>query len=119
VPFGYAESGDRTERDKDPTQNKITRDPGDARAEERQARKQSKVARLGVHSRSRLERGSDQAAPPCARVDGLEPLTMLPAGGRQAIFLGTTGPRAARPGKTPPRGATPSRPRPVGGVNGW
>jgi hypothetical protein len=24
--------------------------------------------------------------------------------GRQAIFLGTTGPRAARPGKAPPRG---------------
>src|SRR6516162_105067 len=117
VPFGYAESGDRTERDKDPTQNKITRDPGDARAEERQARKQSKVARLGVHSPSRLERGSDQAAPPCARVDGLEPFTARsPAAGWQAIFLGATEPRAARPEKAR-RGATPSRPRPVGGVN--
>ena len=47
--------------------NKITRDPGDARAEKRQARKQSKVARLGVHSCFRLERGSNQAAPPCVR----------------------------------------------------
>jgi hypothetical protein len=68
VPLGYAESGDCTERKKDPTQNKMTRDPGDACAEERQGGEQSKVARLGVHSRSRLERGSDQAAPP------LEPL---------------------------------------------
>jgi len=35
---------------------------------------------------------------------------------RQAIFLGTTGPRAARPGKTPPR-SDASRPRRAGRVN--
>src|SRR5262249_46366574 len=54
----------------------------------------------------RLERGSDQAAP-LARVDGLEPLMLaFPASGRQALFLGTTGPRATRPEETR-RGATP------------
>ena len=50
VPLGYAESGDAAEREKDPTQNKMTRDPGDACAEERQGGEQSKVSRrLGVH----------------------------------------------------------------------
>jgi hypothetical protein len=39
-----------------------------------------------------------------------------PAGGRQAIFLGATEPRAARPKEKPPRGDA-SRPRPLGGVN--
>src|SRR5262249_24445324 len=53
-------------------------------------------------SRSRLERGSDLGCP-LARVDGLEPLMRTPAVGRQAIFLGTTEPRAARPGKTCPQ----------------
>src|SRR6516162_2881748 len=53
--------------EKDRTQNKVIGTPGDACAEERQGGEQSKVARLGVHSRSGLERGSDQAAPPlCA-----------------------------------------------------
>jgi hypothetical protein len=81
VPLSYAEKGDRTERDKDPTQNKITRDPGDARAEERQAHKQSKVARLGVHSCFRLERGSNQAAPPCVcELMALNRKTMFPRG---------------------------------------
>ena len=60
---GYAESG-YTERKKDRTQNKVIQNPGDACAEERQGGKQSNIARLGVHIRSRLERGSDQAAPP-------------------------------------------------------
>jgi hypothetical protein len=55
VLLGYADSGDCTERNKDPTQNKITRDPGDGCAEERQAHKQSKVARLGIHSASDLK----------------------------------------------------------------
>ena len=63
VLLGYAESGDYTERKKDRTQNKVTPTPGEACAEERQGGEQSKVACLGVHSRSRLERGSDQAAP--------------------------------------------------------
>jgi len=55
VPLGYAESGDCTEREKDPTKNKMTRDPGDACAEERQDAEQNKVARFGVHSRPRME----------------------------------------------------------------
>jgi hypothetical protein len=55
VPLGYAESGDCSEREKDPTQNKMTRDPGDACAEERQDAEQNKVARFSVHSRPRME----------------------------------------------------------------
>src|SRR5262249_10494502 len=52
----------------------------------------------------------------CAQVDGLEPLIRPPAAGRQAIFLGATEPRAARPERKPAAGDA-SRPRPVGGVN--
>ncbi len=59
VLLGYAEGGDYTERKKDRTQNNVTPTPGEACAEQRQGGDQSKVARLGVHSRSRLERGSD------------------------------------------------------------
>ena len=55
----YAESGGYTEHEKDRTQNKVIQNPGDACAEERQGGEQSKVAHLGVQSRSRLERGSD------------------------------------------------------------
>jgi hypothetical protein len=68
---------------------------------------------------SRLERGSDQAAP-LARVDGLEPTrrNLTPASGTAGHLLGATEPRAAGPGKGPPRGACAvSRPRPVGGAN--
>src|SRR6266568_1448424 len=108
VPLGYGVRGDSAEREKDRTQNKMIRGPGDACAEERQGGEQSKVARLGVHSRSRLERAATRL--PLARADGLEPLTTPPAAGRQAIFLGATEPRAARPGKKPPRAAA-SRPR--------
>jgi hypothetical protein len=49
VPLDYAESGDCTEREKDPTQNKVIGNQGDSCAEDRQASEQSKVARLGVH----------------------------------------------------------------------
>src|SRR5262249_145310 len=55
----YLESGDAAEHEKDRTQNKVIQNPGDACAEERHGGEQSKVAPLGVHSRSRLERGSD------------------------------------------------------------
>jgi hypothetical protein len=54
VLLGYAEGGDYTER-----KTNVTPTPGEACAEQRQGGEQSKVARLGVHSRSRLERGSD------------------------------------------------------------
>src|SRR5215471_1657865 len=85
VPLGYAESGDCTESDKDPTQNKITRDPGDACAEQRQEGEQSKFERLGVHSRSRLE-GAATRLPLLARVDGLEPAMKYLAVGRRPSF---------------------------------
>src|SRR5438128_9257911 len=80
VPLGYAESGDGTEREKDPTQNKMIRDPGDACAEERQGSEQSKVARLGVHCCLALvpdEKGAATRLPP-TRVEGLEPLMRPP-----------------------------------------
>jgi len=77
MPLGYAQSGGCSERKKDPTHNKVIGIQSDACAEERQARKQSKVARFIVHSRSPIRRGSDQAAP-CARVDGLEPYETMP-----------------------------------------
>src|SRR5262249_32539828 len=72
-------------------------------------RSSSSLLRLAMRGRAstrqRLERGSEQAVP-LARVDGLEPLMLaFPASGRQAIFLGATGPRATRPEETR-RGAT-------------
>jgi hypothetical protein len=63
VPLGYAESGGCTERQKTATHNEMIQDPSDACAEQRQAAEQNKVARFSVHFRSRLERGSNQAAP--------------------------------------------------------
>jgi hypothetical protein len=68
---------------------------------------------------SRLERGSDRAAPSSVReLMALNRLlqALPPAAERQAIFLGATEPHAARPKEKPPRGDA-SRPRPVGGVN--
>src|SRR5262249_41057673 len=118
VLLGYAEGGGDTERKKDRTQNKVIQNPGDACAEERQGGEQSKVARLGVHFPN-LKGAATRLPLPCARVNGLEPpkeKPWPPAAGRQAIFLGATEPRAARPEETR-RGATPSRPRPVAGVN--
>jgi hypothetical protein len=46
----YAASGDYAERKKDPTQNEVTQNPGNACAEQRQGGEQSKVARFGVHA---------------------------------------------------------------------
>src|SRR5262245_2715442 len=98
APLGYAANGDSTERQEDPIPNEIIRDPSYACAEERQGDEQSKVARLGVHSCPDLKGAATKLPLPCARVDGLEPVMKYPAVGRQAIFLGTTEPRAARPG---------------------
>jgi hypothetical protein len=75
VPVGCAANGDHTERKKDRAENNVIFNPSDASEEERKGGEQSKAARFGVHFRSQLERGSDQAAP-LARVDGLEPQTM-------------------------------------------
>ena len=55
VVLGYAEGGGCPERKKDRTQNNVIQNPGDACAEQRHGGEQSKVARLGVHSRLRLE----------------------------------------------------------------
>src|SRR5262245_55777208 len=96
-PIGRAEHRDRTEGKKHRAKNVSIPRPSRDCAEQRQEGKQSEVSRLGVHFRPRLERGSDEAAP-LARVDGLEPVMKYPAVGRQAIFLGATEPRAARPG---------------------
>jgi|SRR6516225_9126224 len=107
VLLHYAESGDYTERKKKQTQDNVAQNPGEACAEQRQGGEQSNVARFGVHSRFRLERGSDQAAPSSVReLMALNRLIRPPAAGRQAIFLGATEPRAARP-KEIRRGATP------------
>jgi len=106
VLLHYAESGDYTERKKKQTQDNVAQNPGEACAEQRQGGEQSNVARFGVHSRFRLERGSDQAAPSSVReLMALNRLIRPPAAGRQAIFLGATEPRAARP-KESRRGAT-------------
>jgi hypothetical protein len=50
VLLDYTHSGGYTEREKDRTRNKVTQNPGDTCAEERQGDEQSKVASLGVHS---------------------------------------------------------------------
>src|SRR5215813_1504649 len=117
LPIGRAEHCDCTEGKKHRAKNVSIPRPGGDRAGQRQEGEQSEVARLGVHFRPRLEGAAPRLPLPCARVNGLEPVMKHPAAGRQAIFLGATGPRAARPGKeTPPRSDT-SRPRPLGAVN--
>jgi hypothetical protein len=105
VPLSYTENSGCTEREKDPAENNVIHSRGEDCAEERQSAEQNKVARLGVHFRSRLERGSDQAAP-LARDDGLEPFMLSPRARWQAIFLGAPEPRAIRPEKFPPRTVT-------------
>src|SRR5262245_16243221 len=118
LPIGRAEHCDCTEGKKHRAKNISIPRPGGDCAGQRQEGEQSEIARLGVHFRPRLEGAATKLPLPCARVDGLEPLIPLsPAAGRQAIFLGATGPRAARPGKeTPPR-SDASRPRLRGAVN--
>src|SRR5262245_12593756 len=64
LPRGRAEHCDCTEGTKHRAKNVSSPRPGGDCAEQRQEGEQSEVARLGVHSCPRLERGSDQAAPP-------------------------------------------------------
>ena len=61
-------------------------------------------------------KGAARGAAPLARVDGLEPQYETPTAERQAIFLGSTEPRAARSQKAAV-GLTVDRPV-VGVVNG-
>src|SRR4051794_7984451 len=57
-----AENCGGAERGKDRTENGVIRSPGEGCAEQRQGGEEDQVSRsLGVHSRSRLERGSDLA----------------------------------------------------------
>src|SRR5262249_28491021 len=59
----YLESGDAAEHEKDPTQNKVIQNPGDACTEQRQGGEQSKVARLGVTGRrAAIERRKTKGA---------------------------------------------------------
>jgi hypothetical protein len=98
----------------------MARSPAQAETAQDSDRKESKARSRDLASISApMRRGSDQAAPPCARVDGLEPPLRAspPAAERQAIFLEATEPRAARPKESLPRGIA-SRASPVGGVNG-
>jgi hypothetical protein len=75
----------------------VIHSPGNSRTKERQGGKQSKVARLHVHSHPH-SKGAATRLPLRARGDGLGPSdeTCRPAAEWQAIFLGTTEPRAAR-----------------------
>jgi hypothetical protein len=63
---------------------------------------------LGVHFRPRWRGAAPPPPFPYARVDGLEPVSAMPppAARGQAIFLGTTEPRATRPEGFPPRGGS-------------
>jgi hypothetical protein len=61
---GRAENRACAESKEDRTPNKVATSPGEECAKERQGGEEDKVAgSLRVHSRSRLQRGSDQAAP--------------------------------------------------------
>jgi hypothetical protein len=103
VPLGYAESGGCTERNKDPTQNKITRDPGDACEEERQADEQKKVARFIVHSRCRLEGAATRLPLPVRELMALNRMKPCPRGSTAGHLSGSD--RAARcPTETRRRG---------------
>src|SRR5262249_45395368 len=76
LPIGRAEHRDCTEGKKHRAKNaSIPRPRGDC-AGQRQEGEQSEVARLGVHSRPRLEGAAIRLRLPCARVDGLEPQKM-------------------------------------------
>src|SRR5262249_55545726 len=103
---------------KDRAENNVIHSPGNSCTKERQGGKQSKVARLGVHFRSRLEKGQRLGCPLRARVDGLEPYMLSSRARRQAIFLRATEPRRdtrparpSPPAARAPRAAMPSRHR--------
>src|SRR5262249_28032116 len=117
LPIGRTEHCDCTEGKKHRAKNVSIPRPGEDCAGQRQEGEQSEVARLGIHFRPPIRRGSDQAAL-SARVDGLEPrMKCLPPRGRTAGHLSGSD-RATRcpTGNSPPPGDA-SRPRPLGGVN--
>src|SRR5215472_2445103 len=67
LPIGRAEHCDCTEGKKHRAKNVSIPRPGGDCAGQRQEGEQSEVARLGVHFRPPIRRGSDQAAPPLLR----------------------------------------------------
>src|SRR5438132_8228639 len=104
VPQSCAENRDCTEREKDRAKNSSIRRPSEDCAEERQGGEQSKVARLGVHSRSRLKTANEMSPP--ARQDSRPSFWERPS--------------HALPGREfPAARGDASRPRLLGGVNGW
>src|SRR5262245_40956404 len=118
ILLGQVESGDSTECKKDRIQNKVIQIPSDACTGERQGGEQSKIARLGVHSRSRLKRGSDQAAPLLGRELTALNRIMLPRGGTAGHLSGSDRATRCPTGETRRGALCPIiRPSPVGGVN--
>jgi hypothetical protein len=75
LPFrpGCTETCSNTKGRKNKGKYLMAKKPGYAGANCGQCTSYSKVECLGVHSRSRLERGSRRKAAPLARADGLEP----------------------------------------------
>src|SRR5262249_38138589 len=103
LPIGRAEHCNCTEGKKHRAKNVSIPRPGGDCAGQRQEGEQSEVARLGVHFRPRLEGAATRLPLPVRELMALNRNPHVPAAGRQAIFLGTTEPRAARPRKAPPR----------------
>ena len=103
---GYAESG-YTEPKEDRTQNKVIQNPGTpAQNTDRKASKaRSRV--LASMSRSRLERGSDQAAPSSVRELMALNRLIRPPRGRTAGHLSGSDRATRRPTEEIRRGATP------------
>jgi hypothetical protein len=117
VPVGCAANGDHTEGKKNRAKDSAIFEPGEASKEERHGGERNEAARFGVHFCCRFRKGQRSGCPlPLVRESmALNRRFVSPRAARQAIFLGATGPRAARP-EGSHRGVR-SRPRPVGGVN--
>src|SRR5262249_6675116 len=101
LPIGRADNRDCPERKKERANNITVTCPSEHCAEQRQRGEESKVERLGIHSRPH-SKGQRLCCPSRAsRWPGTAMLQRCPTAGRQAIFLRTAEPRAARPGRNP------------------
>jgi len=91
-----ADNRDYAERKKEEANNTTVPCPSDiAQSSDSAARKARSSALASIPAPFK---GAATGLPPLARVDGLEPQMLSdPTAGRQAIFLGATEPRAARP----------------------
>ena len=83
----------------------MSRSPAQAETAQDSDRKESKARSRDLASISapRLEGAATRLPLPVRELMALNRNPHVPAAGRQAIFLGTTEPRAARPRKAPPR----------------